>query len=394
MNNKSRKSNPTIAFDTWILGSYARNHGIHVYARELLGYFREMGPKYSVEIAPYVSYGTDNVANQFAAAPGFRPRQTRLLKYSRLWRWGGAQLLASIGKTDLVFSPTCTTLYFGSLVPAVVTIHDLIPLVVPWGSRRMTRTLQFLYWWAAKSSRAVITDSIHSKGDLINLYKVAESKIYVVYLGCNKENFNSLPQDPELHRALVKRLGVAKPYIVHHGVIKPSKNLKRLIQAYRLLMERNPNLDLELVLAGPMGWEYEDVLAEAGGCEGSRSKVIFTRALSEPDLAMLVKGASLAVIPSLYEGFCLPLVESMACGTPTIASNHSCLPEISGGVLQYFDPESIEEMTACMEAALENEVLRRELSGKGQLRAGEFEWRRCAEQTLAILAQVAYEGAS
>ena len=390
----STKSNPTIVFDTWVLGSHGRNHGIHVYAKKLLGYFREMCPQYSVEIAPYVSSATDNGANEFAAAPGFIPRETRLLKHSRSWRWGGAGLTASLGKADLVFSPSCTTLFFGFPAPTVVTIHDLIPVMVPWGPKRMTRIAQFMLWSAAKFSHAIITDSIHSKGDLINLYKVPESKIAVVYLGCDKDNFNSLPQDPELHRALVKKLGVTRPYIVHHGVIKSYKNLKRLVQAYRLLVERNSNLDLDLVLAGPLGWAYEDILAEVQRCEGSRAKVIFTQALSDQELAMLVKGASLAVIPSLYEGFCLPLVESMACGVPTIAANRSCLPEVSGGVLLYFDPESIDDMASCMEEALENETLRRELAEKGRVRADLFDWRRCAEQTLTVLARVARRGNS
>jgi glycosyltransferase involved in cell wall biosynthesis len=131
-----------------------------------------------------------------------------------------------------------------------------------------------------------------------------------------------------------------------------------------------------------LGWDYGDVVVAANRSGG---KVVWAGALSDDDLAMLVKGASLEVIPSLYEGFCIPLVEAMACGVPTIAANSSCLPEISGGVLKYFHPESIEEMSECMEQALENEDLRKELSGKGQLRAQDFSWRRCAEETLGVL---------
>src|SRR5262249_25378051 len=153
----------------------------------------------------------------------------------------------------------------------------------------------------------VITDSFHSRNDLIEIYGVPESKISVVYLGCDKETFNHQPVDPELLQRVLHALGIAKPYIVHHGVIKPNKNLRRLIEAYRLLLERNRNLDLDLILAGPMGWEHEEVLAEASRCQGSTARVVFTGALSDADLALLIKGASLAVIPSLYEGFCLPL---------------------------------------------------------------------------------------
>lgn len=380
--NGHKKSIARIAFDTWSLGGHARNHGIHVYARQLLAHFRELGPQCGVEVMPYVSPSVDNEANSFTASEGFRPRQTGLLKFDRLWRFGGACALASLQNVDLVFSPHCTSLYAGSFAPAVVTIHDLTPLRMPWSSRRITTTLRFCLWSAAHFSRAIITDSMWSRQDLIHTYRLPESKVAVVNLAYNKEKFNTLPADAQLLADLRAKLGIHKPYVLHHGVIKPSKNLARLIQAHELLTGRNRNLDFQLVLAGPLGWDYDDVVAAAIRSGG---KVVLAGALSDDDLAVLVKGASLEVIPSLYEGFCIPLVEAMACGLPTIAANSSCLPEISGGVLKYFNPESVEEMASCMEQVLENEDLRKELSEKGPLRAQDFSWRRCAEETLRVL---------
>jgi glycosyltransferase involved in cell wall biosynthesis len=371
-----------IAFDTWSLGGHARNHGIYVYARQLLHHFREMGPQYGVDLMPYVSPRVENDANAFKAAAGFTPRETGLLKFDRLWRFGGACALTFLQNVDLVFSPHCTSLYLGGLVPSVVTIHDLIPVKLPWKSRRITTTLRFCLWSAARLSRAIITDSEWSKQDLINTYGLPASKVAVVPLAYDKARFNLEPPDPEFLASVKKKSGIQRPYILHHGVIKPSKNLVRLIQAYELLIEHNPNLELDMVLAGPMGWEYEDVAVAA---RQSRSRVILTGPVGDDELSALVKGATLEVIPSLYEGFCIPMVEAMACGVPTITANSSCLPEISGGVLRYFDPESVEEMSACMEEALENEQLRSELSKKGQLRAREFDWRRCAEETMMVL---------
>lgn len=372
----------TIAFDTWCLGAHARNHGVHVYSSKLLEHFRELAPRYGVEVVPYTSRSVDNDANLLETAPGFRPQETALLGWSRLWRFGGACIQARQRKVDLIFSPHCTSLYFEKLVPAVVTIHDLIPLRMPWTSKRITATLRLCLSVAARFSRAIITVSHHSKSELLETYSIPESKIFVVYNGCDGKLFNTFAPDLEQLSALRRRLGIAGPYMIHHGAIKPNKNLKKLIQAYQLLVERNRNLDLALVLAGALAWEYDDVVKAANQGPG---KIILTGALKTEDLALLVKGAELAIFPSLYEGFCIPMVEAMACAVPTIAANSSCLPEISGGVLRYFNPESIDDMSSCMEAALEDQDLRKELSEKGRARARLFDWRRCAEQTLEVL---------
>ena len=381
--NGNGRAGATIAFDTWCLGGHARNQGVHIYAGQLLSRFREMGPQFGIEFAPYVSAGADNIANSFAPAPGFHPRETGLLKFSRLWRYGGACTLASLQHVDLVFSPHCTSLYLRKFAPAVVTIHDVIPLLGHWGRPRVSQILRFFLWWSARTSRAIITVSHYSKTDLLNAYHLPESKVIVIYNGYDKKAFNTA--DPGIAlQPLLKRLGIDRPYILHHGAIKPNKNVARLVQAFHCLRENSRNAEFDLVLAGPLGWEYEGVLAAARQGPGN---VVFTGALSDQDLGTLVKGASLAVFPSLYEGFCLPMVEAMACGVPTIASNSSCLPEISGGVLRYFDPQSVEEMANCMEEALESEDLRRELSEKGRVRAEYFDWQRCAEQTLTVLKQ-------
>lgn len=386
--NGNGKSPATVAFDTWCLGGHARNQGVHIYAGQLLGHFREMGPRFGIEVAPYVSAGSDNKANSFAAAPGFHPRETNLLKFSRLWRYGGACTLASMQRVDLVFSPHCTSLYLGKLPPSVVTIHDVIPLVGHWGLPRISQILRFFLWWSAKTSRAIITVSEYSKTDLLNAYGLPESKVFVIYNGYDKTLFNTAAPGPDLP-PLLQRLGIARPYIVHHGAIKPNKNLKRLVQAFHLLIGRNKNLDFDLVLAGPLGWEYDGVLAAAKERPGN---VVFTGALSDHDLSMLVKGASLAVYPSLYEGFCLPMVEAMACGVPTIASSTSCLPEVSGGALKYFDPLSVEDLANCMEEVLESADVKKELSEKALARANTFDWQRSAEQTLEVLKQQLVNG--
>ncbi len=376
-----------IAVDTFALGSQARNHGVHEYTAQLLRYFRELAASYGVEIQPYVCSGAKNDANSLLPATGFQPRQTALLRNSRLWRYGGAYALGRLSGVDLVFSPHCIT-WYGSRAPAVSTIHDLMPIVSPWTSL-MAKGLRFLLRSVARSARAIITVSEFSKSDIINLLGVPESRVFVVYNGCDHQTFNSSCADPAPRNEILTRLGIERSYILHYGAIKPNKNLPRLLEAYSNLAERNPNLDLDLVLVGTPDTGYQEVLGAVERHAGGRARIVLTGALPIDALVPVIQGASLAVFPSLYEGFCLPMIESMACGTPTIAAKASCLPEISGGALRYFDPLRVEEMSACMETVLEDMEVRAQLSAKGWERSQEFDWRSTAEKTLALLAKTA-----
>lgn len=376
----------TIAFDTWPLSSRFRNTGIYVYARNLLSYFQEMAGQGSTQFRPLVSAAKDNDANQFDLSPGFQPYETSLLRIGRLWRYGGACISAFMSKADLLFCPSGSIFPVSRLVPVVATIHDIIPVVFPTVPR--AAALRFEFANCAKYSRAIITDSLNSKRDLVNVFKLPQSKVHVVHLACDESIFNDTPTEPAQRERLFRQLGLSKPYIVHHGRIQSRKNLKRLIEAYYLALSRDRNLDFDLVLIGELGSQHEEIVA-AANVSGARGQVIFTGPQKDPQLAMLLKSASLAVIPSLYEGFCLPLLEAMSCRTPTVCSNTSCLPEVSGGVLRYFDPLSVEEMSTCIEQVLEDGSIRATLSSKGKERASCFSWRRCAEETLQILRSAA-----
>jgi glycosyltransferase involved in cell wall biosynthesis len=381
---------PIIAMDTWVLARRYQNHGVHVYARQLLQYFQSSAAQESIIFKPFVCAEADNIANSVAPCECFEPATAPLLNHDRLWRLGGASYTAMRGQQDVIFSPHYQTMYMGKLTPAVVTIHDVTPRFVQLDTRRLTALLRFFIWWSARSSRAIITDSVHSKNDLIQFYGVPESKVSVIYLGYDKARFNREPVAPAAIARMQAKFGLTRPYILHHGVDKPNKNLSRLVEAYRLMQERNRNLEVDLVLAGPMSPGLRAQIA--GGASGSRGRVILTQAIGDDDLSLLVRGAALAVFPSLYEGFCLPMVEAMACGVPTICSNTSCLPEISGGVLRYFDPSQVEDIAHCMTSAMQDESLRAELSLRGQKRAEEFNWAKCARETLSVLKDAALKG--
>ncbi len=366
------------------MASRFRNQGIYVYTNQLLKYFRKMATEYAVEIRPFTCASMSNDANTLEASPGFRPMPARLMRTHNLWRIGGASVSAFINRADLIFSPYGTLIPVKSLLPAVTTIHDITPVITPSYYPSSLRARLFLRS-SAWMSQAVITVSICSKRDLVEAFRLPESKVSVVYSGYDKVTFNDHAADPEAQRKLFLKLGLKRPYIFHHGTIQPRKNLSRLIEAFRLLMSRNLNLDFDLVLVGALGWKYEDILIAARKNSESVARVLLPGPLSDAEIALLLKGASLVVIPSLYEGFCFPMIEAMACGAPTIAANTSCLPEVSGGVLRYFNPESIEDIASCMEDVLEDTNVRQELSRQGRERALSFDWHRCAQETLSIL---------
>ncbi|HSK45741.1 MAG TPA: glycosyltransferase family 1 protein [Candidatus Binatia bacterium] len=378
-----------VAFDASPLKEQYNHHGIQVYTRSLLAALQRIAGPGGMEIRPFLPSRETSASSIFAEQPGFRPRNSAFMRFDRLWRYGGATAAAFLDGADVMLNPNGASMPINALLPTVTTIHDLTPMVMPCFPRRTAFFLKFLLTRSAKSSAAIITVSENSRQDLIRICGVPESKVHVVYEGYDCALFNTAPAEPVLLQQLLSSLGISRPYLLHHGAIQPRKNLVRLIAAYRRMLARNPRLDLDLVLAGPLAWQHEETVNAVREESASKAKLVLTGVLSDRDLSLLVRGASLEVIPSLYEGFCLPMVEAMACGIPAIASNTSCLPEISGGVLRYFNPGSVEDMAACMEEVLLSRDLQVELAQRGRERAQTFSWALCAEETLGVLEQVA-----
>ncbi|HEX2330793.1 MAG TPA: glycosyltransferase family 1 protein [Candidatus Angelobacter sp.] len=380
-----------IALDPWVLDQRFRSAGSYVYAYNVFRQLRSMASgDTGVEFRMLVSSGNHSYGRElFPPKAGFNWQRTSLLEHYRLWRLGGASISARQALADVLFAPTFQVVPVGS-IPVVTTIHDATPVLSPaWSSRLLQASTRFFMAAATRLSRSIITASKWSKKDLVEVYGLPESKVHVVYLGHNEEIFNRSLPDPESLRRCREKFGIERNYILHHGFIQPRKNLVRLVQAYRELIERRGDLDLELVLAGRIGWENEPLLAEVEKTNQTRGKVILTKETTEAELGLLVKGATLEVIPSLYEGFCLPMVEAMACGTPAIVANTSCLPEISGGVLEYFDPLSVQEICATIEHVVDNRELQTRLSIEGAKWANALTWRRCAEETMRVITSAA-----
>lgn len=377
-----------VAFDTWIFRSSHRYSGIYNYAKNLLASFRALACNgHNLRIGLFFDSRYSDRSIDLSASYGTARIETSFLRFHRLWQIGGLAAAAARIKADLIFSPTTHTCPFGP-TPVVTTVHDVTPLTSP--SFGVTANLleRIRLRSAAKLSLGCVTDSEYSKRDLVNVYGLSPEKVTVAYLGYDRTVFNEAPANFCKQQQLLSRFAIRSPYIFHHGAIQPRKNLLRLIRACGQLWNRSAENDFQLVLAGPLGWKYEPILAAASET-GVPGRVVLTGPLADEDLAALLKGAALCVIPSLYEGFCLPMVECMACGIPTIASNASCLPEISGNVLHYFDPQEIDDIAAAIEKGLIDKALRSLLITRGLRRARMFSWELCAEQTFAALKECA-----
>lgn len=328
----------------------------------------------------------DDWANNGFVSPFLHVHTAPILAWRRLWLLGGMAIHAARVRPDVVFMPTAQHSLPGKSAPAVIAILDAIPRRIPEAMGINKTPLHAMTWINAKLAHKIVTISACSKKDLVEIYGIKPEKIAVTYIGCNSDVFNRFPPDPEASARLLSRLGIRRPYVLHHGTLELRKNEHRLIQAWDHVRRTSKELDVQLVLAGPRGYRHQEIL-RVRAASPRRDEIILSGVLPDDELGILVKNAALCVIPSLYEGFCLPMVEAMACGVPTVASRSSCMPEVSGGVLEYFDPYSVEEMAETIRCALEDTGLRDRLSANGLARAEEFSWERCAQDTMRIFAE-------
>lgn len=379
-----------IAVDTLFLGQEFTYTGTAAYLRHLLTECLKIAQDESTDLQFHgFRAPSDNWASNGFASPFLRVHEARALRHKRLWLLGGMALHTTLVRPDVAFLPTAHSSLPSPFCPLVSTILDTIPNRLPRELVDVGVLVKYMTWTSAKLARKVITISQCSKRDLQELYRLDPAKIEVTYLGYDKRVYNTIAPDRQSSSAVLGRFGIRQPFVLHHGMVQLRKNVQRLIQAFDRVHERCRDFDAQLVLAGPLGHGHEQIL-ETRQRSRNCDHIIVTGPLPAVDLAVLIKTATLCVVPSLYEGFCLPMIEAMACGAPTIASNASCLPEISGDVLEYFNPYSIEEMAETIQRALEQSELRQRLCRGGLARASQFSWERCARETLKIFAVVAH----
>lgn len=262
----------------------------------------------------------------------------------------------------------------------VVTIHDLGYRFFPRQHTLADRLyLDLSTRFSCRAARLIVADSQATASDLQREYGVPAAKVTVAYPGLDGTLRRA---DFEAQLALRRRYHLERPFVLYVGTIQPRKNLERLVEAFAHLVRAHEAVDL--VLAGKMGWLTDGIRRRVHEL-GLESRVRFPGYVPAEDLPALLSAAECLAMPSLYEGFGLPVLEAMACGTPVICSTAGSLPEVAGDAALTFPPLEVEALAAGLARLLQEPDLREQLVARGYQRTAEFTWERCARQVLAAL---------
>lgn len=274
--------------------------------------------------------------------------------------------------------------------PYVATVHDCIPrifpeLAPPWLSDFFQH--RALAWF--ERADHLICASAHTAHDVMHLYGIPAEKMSVVYQTANAA-FRPVQEARVL--SVRKRYGLDHPYILVVGRVERRKNVAGILRAFELLRDTDLEPHL-LVLAGQLGEGPEDAEGLPHS-EGRHGQVVVTGYVSNEDLAALYCGATVFCFPSFYEGFGRPVLESMSCGTPVVASRTSSVPEVGGDACLYVDPYDTEDIAAAVYEVASSEELRSELVSRGLRQAAAFTLERMGKETLSIYHRVVEAAAS
>jgi glycosyltransferase involved in cell wall biosynthesis len=314
--------------------------------------------------------------------------QYKILKPKPLWTRIALPfaLYTAKFKPDIFYSPTHYIPKF-SQVKKVVTIFDLSYLHFPQFLPK--KDLWKLTNWSKHSinnSSHIMTISEFSKKDIIKNYHIDAEKITVAYPGYDADKFHEI-KDEKLIDRVKNKYSISGRYIIYIGTIQPRKNLIKLVEAVSRID------DIKLVIVGKTkglgreGWMYDEIL-KAPQKYNCAERVIFTGFAEADDLPYLVNGAEAFVLPSLWEGFGIPALEAMACGTPVIVSNVSSLPEVIGRSGLLINPNSVNQIEQAIRLVISDRKLQIKLCNNGLIRAKKFSWEKMAQTVLKVFEEV------
>ncbi len=347
-----------------------RSAGVHHYIYHLLAHLPAAGCQVTAFVGPQGAPPFDGVRAVPSRWPTTRPA-VRAVWEQLVQPWALRE-----ARPDLAHGPV----FVGPLAshcPFVVTVHDLSFLRFPQLFRPANRLyLRLAARASARRARRVIAVSVHTAQETVRLLGVAPDQVDVVYHGVAPA-FHPLP--PAEVAAFRADRGLPARFILYVGTLEPRKNLARLVEAFARL--RAP--DLKLVLAGARGWYDQEVFARIEAL-GLQDAVLLPGYVPNAELPLWYNAATLFAFPSLYEGFGMPVLEALACGTPVLTSVCSALPEAAGDGALLVAPQDCESIAEGLHRLLTDPALRESLRQRGLAHAARFTWARTAAETVAV----------
>lgn len=370
---------PLVVFNGHLLSGDAsyRSAGISVYIASLLEQLGlgDHGIRLQVHLGRGVTLAGAAIPSVHAKMPTGRPWQ-RIL-----WEQVVLPVLARRSGAEVLHAPAFVAPLLAAC-PQVITVHDLSFLRYPAMFRAGNRLyLRALTGPSCRRAAAVIAVSKFTAQEVTRLLGVPADRVVVIHHGV-APRFHPLAEEAVAEFRL--RQGLPKRFVLFIGTLEPRKNLIRLIKAFALV--KDP--DLHLVLAGAQGWFYQDILQEVER-SGVGKRVHFPGFVPSTDQALWYNAAEVFAYISVYEGFGMPVLEALACGTPTVASSTTSLPEAGGHGALLVSPDDEHAIAATLQTALTDAALRSELRARGLAHAAGFSWEAAARRTAAVYRQVA-----
>ncbi|MFA6197928.1 MAG: glycosyltransferase family 1 protein [Patescibacteria group bacterium] len=357
-----------------------KKEGMHVYATNVLRQWAKSAPDHN-----FVLYVDGSVSAELRSQ---FPSNFRLVILTPKHFWPQTRLtwhfLLTRGREfDVFYFPTQSmSLYCPK--PTLAVIHDLAFIKFPnyftaW-NRFVLANLTTNF--TVKHAQKMICISQQTKRDVMGHYHVPEDKLEVIYHGYDQEQF--FPRSPDEITVAKKQFGITGRYLIYLGTLQKRKNIVRLIEAYAQL-RADKQLEHQLVIAGKRGWLYKDIFETVQKLH-LEPYVVFTDYMPTATAASLYSGSEAYILPSLYEGFGMPVIEAMACGAPVIVSSAPPLPEIAGSAAEIInDPYRSESIATAIWNVISNPKRQQDLKSAGLVQKNNYSWSKCAQATLAAI---------
>ncbi len=352
--------------------------GVGRYIYEVLRPFAELDC--GMDVTFYNGCFSKELTVRQPLTPDSRSLAKQVLRQGRFW---GSRLwtraVRSHQRFDLYWEPNHIPLDAIRADFLVTTVHDLSVALHPqWHPRKRLEYFNKYFERNVRRSDRLITVSHFIKNQIVEHLGFPADRIHTIPLGVRHRIFRPLP--PEQLKDMSRRKNLQQPFVLFVGSVEPRKNIAGAIHAYQRLPNRLKN-QWKFVVCGFEGWNNADVLRLM---DKNRENIVYLGYLNDQELAYVYNLATVFIFPSFYEGFGLPVLEAMACGTPVIASDTASLPEVCGTAARLVDPNNIEEMTAALEEFLTNDDLRRSFAARGLQHARNYTWHSTATSHLAL----------